>query len=96
MVLFFWTSVPPVSEKWNKFEKLLCIKIPNQRFNFFSRTEPLCFTLVNEVINMVHGAHKFLICSGMVNHSSTIAPLGKEGWTSLVGFKSHRLPYQQQ
>ncbi len=38
----------------------------------------------------------FFICSGMVNHSSTIAPLGKEGWTSLVGFKSHRLPYWQQ
>jgi hypothetical protein len=52
-MVFFWPLVQQLV-KYNKFEKLLCIN-PKPEVQFFSRTEPLCFTLVNEVINMVHG-----------------------------------------
>jgi hypothetical protein len=36
------------------FEKLLCI-YPKPEVQIFSRTARLCFALVNEIINMVHG-----------------------------------------
>ncbi len=52
-MVFFWTAIQQLV-KQNKFEKLLCI-YPKPEVQFLPRTARLGFTLVNEIINMVHG-----------------------------------------